>query len=314
MRNLLVCVSVGLLASTSVAQIPMSKYVRTFTGNVTRGYFFQAPVDFTVTELQVPDELNKGSYCVALYKLTAAPPPYSGTVPAKPTFYAFVKDVHSCAKVPAAAGAFKKGEFCCVLGGGGTEFGALSNSYGANGGANNPSAILGTPIAVGLQRCGMQINIGPTKGDGLMWSEVNGPIARVKMTVATGAGSCDFCPPSNGSAELQVCATNPTIIGKEMKLEMKSGATSNTGALIAFGLLRVNVVLPGFGRLCVNGIKGIVGFGLGPIPNAATGAIVSLGTIPAATPSGVKIVFQGALLTSSRVPSLTNGLEIVTGK
>ena len=315
MRKLLVGLSIGLLTSASIAQIPMSKYTRTFTSTLTRGYFFQAPVDFLVTELQVPDEAHFGEYMVALYKLTAAPPAYSGTVAAKPVFWAGSVKAHTCVKVPAAAGLFKKGDWVAVLGACGLETGgSVSNSYGASTGASNPSAILGTPIAVGLQRCGMQINIGPTKGDGLMWSEVNGPISRVKMTVAKGATSCDYCPQSNGNASLDICATHPPILGKELKFEMKSGGTANTGALMAFGLLRGDVVVPGFGRLCVLGIAGIVGFGAGPIPNTPTGAILSLGTIPAATPSGVKIVFQGALATSSPVIPLTNGLEIVTGR
>ncbi len=319
MNKILLGLSVGLLTSLSVAQIPMSKYVRTFSSSgATRGYFFLAPVDFTVTGLQVPDETNKGSYVVAIYKLKAAPPPFSMTTPGTPLFYAFVKDAHTCVKVPARVGAFKKGEWCVVLGAAGPEVGTISNSYGASTGANNPSSILGTPIATGLQRCGIQANIGGAKGVGPIWSEVNGPISRIKMTVTggtVGATSCDFCPPSNGNAALDVCATHPSIIDKELKLEMKSGGTTNTGALMAFGLIRGNNTVPGVGTLCINGIVGIVGYSGAAVGNGPTGTILSLGTIPTATPIGVKVIFQGALRASNPAGLvLTNGLEIVTGR
>ena len=180
-------------------------------------------------------------------------------------------------KVPTAAGSFKKGDWLAVLGAcGAVTGGSVRNSYGAAGGGNNSSEILGTPIAVGLQRCGMQINIGPSKGVGALWSEVAGNIGRVKITVkapgtagAMGADSCDFCPPSNGNAHLDVCSPNPAIIGKELKLEMKSGGTANTGGVIAFSALKANIKVPGFGTLCLLGIQGVVPFGIGPIGNGA---------------------------------------------
>jgi hypothetical protein len=316
MKKILLGLSVGLLASTSVAQIPMSKYVRTYSYTHTRGYFFQAPVDFTVTELQVPDELNAGSYVVALYKMSAAPPTYSASRAEKPVFYGYAKDAHTCLKVPALAGSFKKGDWLAVLGGAGNETGTIGNSYGEAGGhVSNMTNILGTPIALGVHRCLMQVNIGTNKGAGPI-SASGGSIGRVRMVVVAGtrkgASSCDYCPSWNGQPSLEMSATHPAIIGKQARLLARSGGAANTGALLAIGTLRGNVVVPGFGRLCILGILTVLPYG-GAVVAGGVGTELTLGNIPAATPVGVSLRFQLALATATPTIPLSNGLELITG-
>ncbi len=77
-KNQMRCFSIlaiSLLAAASPSQIAMSNYARTFTSTLTRGMYFQAPVDFKVTGVQVPDETSKGKQVVAIYRTSAAPPP-----------------------------------------------------------------------------------------------------------------------------------------------------------------------------------------------------------------------------------------------
>ena len=66
--------SASLSAVSLAAQIPMSDFVRTYSyASHTRGFFFQAPVNFIVTGLQVPDETNAGVQSVAIYRTSADP-------------------------------------------------------------------------------------------------------------------------------------------------------------------------------------------------------------------------------------------------
>ena len=83
---------------------------------------------------------------------------------------------------------------------------------------------------------------------------------------------------------------------------------------MAYGLVRGDIPIPGFGRLCLLSISGIVPVGPGPIPNSLRGKVVSIGTVPIATPVGITLIFQGALVTAPSEIPLTNGLEIVTGR
>jgi hypothetical protein len=75
------------LAASATAQIPLPTYGNTFTANLTRGYWFQAPVGFTIQGLSVPNEASQPFQVVEVINLGAAPPAYPGTVVGTQLFY-----------------------------------------------------------------------------------------------------------------------------------------------------------------------------------------------------------------------------------
>lgn len=68
-------------------QIPLPSYGSTFTSTLTRGYWFQAPVGFTIQGLSVPNEATQAFQVVEVINLGAAPPAYPGTVVGTQLFY-----------------------------------------------------------------------------------------------------------------------------------------------------------------------------------------------------------------------------------
>ncbi len=302
MNKILFGISVGMLAGVCVAQIPMSQYVRTFTSSV-RGCYVQAPVDFTVTHLQVPDELNQGTYNVAIYRMTASPPAFPRTFAVTALAHGKAIQSGNKFKLPNPV-TFKKGEWFGVLGAAGTQ---SSNSYGTRGGT--ASSILGLPVT--LNRFLMQTSI-VTNGNGRGSSDDAGPIGRVRVYITKGPFSCSFCPGSNGKAALSLCDTNPAIIGKRLGITMNSGGTTNTGGLLAVALLRGNTNIPGFGRVCFQGLVTVIPFGTGAIaPGRGTKQLFPVPNTAALLGGSVRL--QGALVTALAAPPLTNGFEITFG-
>jgi hypothetical protein len=306
MNKILLSVSMGLLAGVCVAQIPMSKYVRTYTSSSrVRGFFFQCPTAFVVTHLQVPDEMNHGDYSVALYKMTAAPPAWSGN--RAETAVAFASGVKSgdkyALKTPVL---YTKGEWLGVLGSAGA---AGGNSYGT---ANVSSTVLGA--AVTLSRFLCQSPLGAA-GNVNVSSEVNGPIARVRVYIGGGGSSgATGCAASNGTPRLMLCDTNPALIGKSFGLNMNSGGATNSGGLLAVGGGKVNIVVGGFGRLCVAPILLILPYGAGAIAAGPAGTDMLFPIPNNNSLIGVSLPFQGALKTTTGGIPLTNGFEVTIGK
>ena len=59
----------------------------TYSATRMRGYFFQAPVDFTVVQLRVPDEKAHGTQHAVIFKPIALPPGWSTPTYTPPLFY-----------------------------------------------------------------------------------------------------------------------------------------------------------------------------------------------------------------------------------
>jgi len=305
MNKILLTVSVGLLASVCVAQIALPKYVRTYTSTgAVRGFFFQAPTAFIVTHMSVPDELGSGSYTCALYKMTAAPPAWSGNVPV--TAAAFAANVKSGTKYALKTPLiFAKGEWLGALGSGGTG----GNSYGT---ANFPSSVLGNSVTLSRFLC--QSSLG-SAGNVLVSSEVNGPIARVRVYIAGGGDSGSTgCVASNGTSGLALSDPYPAQIGKSFGLNMTSGGATNSGGLLAVGGGKVDIVVGGFGRLCVAPILLILPYGTGAIAAGPAGTDMLFPIPNDNSLIGVSLPFQGALKTTTGGIPLTNGFEITVGK
>jgi len=184
--TLLLALAVADIADAQGTMIPIPAFSRTFSSaSLTRGFFFQAPVDFTVIGLRVPDESKHGKQNVALFNHTSAPPAWSSTVNLTPKFTKFNEP--SANIIPCSV-SYKKGDWLIVLGACGDST-TMRNSYGPTGcfGSN----VLGNSISI--CRCGTQYNIITKAPPYPIWSEVAAAVSRVEVYVAsaqlTGSGT-----------------------------------------------------------------------------------------------------------------------------
>ena len=187
MRKTVLLAALVLLAGLAGAQtmIPLPAFSNTYSATMTRGFYCQAPLDFTVVGLRVPDESKHGKQNVCLYKNASAPPAYSGTVPLTPVFKKFGEP--SANIIPCAVN-YKKGEWLIVIGACG-DASRLHNSYAPNGCFQ--SNVLGK--ATTLCRCGIQANLITAATPHAVWSENAFNVSRVEVYVASailaGSGS-----------------------------------------------------------------------------------------------------------------------------
>ena len=80
-----------LLATTTLVaqQIPIPAFSVTSTAPLARGFWFQAPVDFVITGLRVPNEAGQPVQAVEVIDLgTQAPPSFPATTLGTQLFYA----------------------------------------------------------------------------------------------------------------------------------------------------------------------------------------------------------------------------------
>jgi len=172
------------LASTAAAQIPIPAFGNTFQSTLTRGYWFQAPIGFTIQGLSVPNEAAQPFQVVEVINLGAAPPAYPGTLVGTQLFYdnsSVGGSIIPC-NIPVAPG-----DYIGVLGACTSTVGSTTsyNSYGTPAGAFT-SSILGNPVT--LTRFGTQFGIG-AGGNQPCWQEAGGQLSRVELYVGTGGGN-----------------------------------------------------------------------------------------------------------------------------
>ncbi|MBN2491402.1 MAG: hypothetical protein JXQ29_11195 [Planctomycetes bacterium] len=177
MKTPLSVIALAALASLACTQsvMPLPAFSSTYTYHFTRGFYFQAPIDFTISGLQVPDEANNGIQNVAVYSRTVAPPYIPGTAGG----LVFFKTNEPSSIVIPCAIPFKKGEFVCILGACGN-VNTLYNSYGSGAFA---SSVLGNPTT--LYRLGMQSNFLVNQGTDPIWGTPSGSIGRVLVHVSS---------------------------------------------------------------------------------------------------------------------------------
>jgi hypothetical protein len=199
-------------STTAPALMGMSPHASVFTGN-TRGYYFTAPVDFTITGLKLPVEVS-GLQNIAVVKLTAVPPLYATTTNAFTTLF-LTQNNSSTGIIPVSI-PVTTGDIIGILGSAGT-----SNSYGAG---NYATTIGGQPVTIA--RLGMQYTLNTTAPQNL-WTESAGSISRVEMYYTTGCTSprtqvnvsVTPIPVTASASSTQFCAGNSTTLSA-------SGATS----------------------------------------------------------------------------------------
>ncbi len=164
-------------AVMSQTQLPLPAFGSTFSSpTLTRGFYFQTPVDITITGLRVPDESAAGVQCVEVSALTGAPPAYPATASGGQVFYR--TNVASNVIIPCNL-QFAAGSWIGIMGACGTT--TMSSSYGAG---NFATTIAGQPVT--LSRFLTQTNLN-TAGGQPYSSEGAGSIGRVEVYYNTPA-------------------------------------------------------------------------------------------------------------------------------
>ncbi len=166
------CCLVSVQPSFAQTPIAVGPQTATFTSLV-RGYYFTAPVSFTICGLYIPDDASSGSQSVEVVKFTAGPPPaYAGTTNSfLNLFYQanWVPNTMIPCSIPITAGD--------VIGVYGARDAAQINSYSS---PNYVSSINANPVT--FYRSGMQFSLATSPMHDI-WSEVAFSIGRVIMYI-----------------------------------------------------------------------------------------------------------------------------------
>jgi hypothetical protein len=155
-------------------ELSLPGYTSTYSlGDHTRGYWFTAPTNFTVTGLQVPNETGHALQNVEVVRFNpgVTPPVYTATTPAFVSLFRAVGQP-SGQLIPASI-PIRAGDVIGILGAAGDGT-IMHNSYG-----NGPftTEISGHPVT--LNRLGMQYNLVTTPTRELWTASSN--IARVQL-------------------------------------------------------------------------------------------------------------------------------------
>lgn len=175
------CISAVVILAVSGAafaqnSLPLPAFDRTFSSaSLTRGYWFEAPADFTITGLRVPDETGFGLQNVEVIRFDGnnAPPAFPGTTNDFQSLARFIGE--PSANILAVNIPVRTGEIIGIIGAAG-DGSIMHNSYGPSG--SFMSEIFGRPTE--LTRMGMQFNLATTNAQD-MWTEPAGPVSRVEM-------------------------------------------------------------------------------------------------------------------------------------
>ena len=175
-RRLLQYVLISLLAlinysAYSQTLMPIPPHGSTFTGN-TRGYWFTAPTNFTITGLRVPTEASANAQNIQVVRLAAVPPVFSA-VTNNFTTLALFQNVAGTAIIPVNI-TVNAGDIIGILGTRGT-----SNSY-----ASGPYSTTIDGNTVSLGRLGFQANLNTIAAFDI-WQELTGNISRTEMYYTT---------------------------------------------------------------------------------------------------------------------------------
>lgn len=231
-----------------VGIIPVPGFGSTFSSaTLTRGFWFQSPVRFSVVSMSVPDESAHGLQNVALYRLAGAPPPFPGTASGGLEF--FQAGTPSGSPIPCAV-SFDAGEFVGVIGACGDAT-TMRSSYGTPAGPF-ASSVLGQPTT--LTRFLTQTNIVTAMGTGAYSEEVAGAVGRVIL----GVSGCTSLPYGTGSPSgvgppaPVLTTTSLPFVGSTAVLTVDNQDANAIGFLVV-GFGRANTPTP-FGTLLVSNI------------------------------------------------------------
>ena len=301
--------SACLIPSLATAQIAPSEYLRTFSSTLTRGFVFQAPTNFIITGIRVPDEKQLGQQVVAIYRFKAKPPAYSRSVQSTPAF--FKKDIASQTVIRVSPPLIiRKGEWLGTLGAcySKTAPTRMANSYGAR---SFKSTVLGFPIT--LERMLMQKSINGNQGVGGISTEANGSLARVYLYVAGQGRSEAYGTGSTATSAPTLRQNDNTSASINTLTSLRMLApVQNQGGLLVLGLGRLKLPTP-HGTLLIK--PPFLGpfFSGAPIRLGKTGFDFSFRMPNDKNLLGGKLNWQTALIVAPKL-YLSNGLEQSIGR
>jgi len=186
----LACLPVFAPAARTQNTIPLPGYGRTYSAAaVTRGFYFQAPRNFTIVGLRVPNEMNVLQQGVAVYVMTSPPPAWPATGSGGLRYYG---GFLPAGKIASCNVPVNKNDWVGVLGACG-DSSIVHNSYAAVSGAF-PSRVGGFPVT--LRGFGTHTNVMVAQGLGPYYADDAGPVSRVEVylnvavpsVTATGTG------------------------------------------------------------------------------------------------------------------------------
>ena len=151
--------------------IPLPNQSGTYTGN-TRGYWFQAPTDFTITGVRVPTTASTNNQHIEVVRFNSGAPPAFATTTNNFTSLARHRNIAGTGTITVNI-PVSTGDYIGILGSRGT-----TNSYGPKYTSNIDGK------SVTLTRMGMQYQLATTNARDL-WQEANGSISRVEMYYTT---------------------------------------------------------------------------------------------------------------------------------
>lgn len=226
--------STFLLAGTTLGQtqIPIPAFQRTFSvTTATRGLYFQAPIDFKIVGLRVPDETGAGVQNCEVFLMQNAPPAFSASATGGQVFYSVGQP--SSQIIPCNI-SVTSGEYVGVLGACGSS--TMHSSYGTAD--PFPSDVLGAPTA--LYRFLTQTNLVTSGGNQPYSAEPGGPVGRVEIYVApacngtvtaAGAGCLD-----SGGTQNRMAYSGCPDLGAMLTLEHRASATAVGSSFMVLGL------------------------------------------------------------------------------
>ncbi len=146
----------------------------TFT-NWTRGYFFTAPCDLTITGLRVPEDASTASQNIQIIKFNSGPPP---------SFSATTNDFVSLGRWINVTGSSRID--CAISIVSGDIIGILGDRGGINSYGTGPYTASINGNSVVLTRIGMQYPLSTTIAQDI-WQESGGSIGRIEMYYTAGS-------------------------------------------------------------------------------------------------------------------------------
>jgi hypothetical protein len=161
-------------APTGTELLPIPPFGSTFnSASLTRGFWFQAPTNFVIAGLRVPDEAGHGLQNVEVVRFAAAPPYWTSMTNNFTSLGRFI-GVPSANVIPTSI-SISQGDYIGILGACGDAT-IMHNSYATVN--SETTEILGHPATI--QRMGMQFNLVTTPAQSL-FASITDPLARVEV-------------------------------------------------------------------------------------------------------------------------------------